>query len=74
MFSNVPQFDINALKPQEWIMSRRQAMKPWSDFANFARFKKPNGPAQVGSRLFKNIDYFQSNYLFVFIFLAIYCV
>jgi hypothetical protein len=74
MFSKVPQFDIDALKPQEWITRRRETLKPWNEFANFAKFKKPIAATQAVSRLFKNVDYFLSNYLFVFLFLAIYCV
>ncbi|CAF0926429.1 unnamed protein product [Brachionus calyciflorus] len=72
MFSSVPSFD--ALKPTEWVSKRRENLKPWTEFASFSKFKKPNSPTQLGGRLFKNILYFQSNYLFVFIFLAIYCV
>lgn len=74
MFSSVPQIDLNALKPQEWISKRRETLKPWTEFASFSKFKKPNGVGQGVSRLVKNVDHFQSNYLFVFIFLAIYCV
>jgi hypothetical protein len=74
MFSSVPQIDLNALKPQEWISKRRETLKPWSEFASFSKFKKPTGVGQGASRLVKNVDHFQSNYLFVFIFLAIYCV
>lgn len=74
MFSSVPAFDLNALKPQEWITKRRETLKPWTEFASFGRFKKPNNVQQGVSRVYKNLVHFQSNYLFVFIFLAIYCV
>ena len=67
-------FNINAFKPNEWISKRRETLKPWSDFMNFSKFKKPTTPGQIGIRLFKNLNHFQSNYLFVFVFLAIYCV
>lgn len=72
MFSSVPSLD--SLKPTEWVSKRRENLKPWTEFASFSKFKKPSTPGQFGSRLFKNILYFQSNYLFVFIFLAIYCM
>ena len=68
MFSSVPQIDLNALKPQEWISKRRETLKPWTEFASFSKFKKPTGVGQGVSRLVKNVDHFQSNYLFVFIF------
>lgn len=72
MFSSMPTLD--SLKPQEWISKRRETLKPWTEFASFGKFKKPATPGQLGSRLVKNVAYFQSNYLFVFIILAIYCV
>jgi anoctamin-1 len=62
------------LKPQEWIKTRRESLKPWNEFISFGKFKKPTGVGHVSSRLVKNIAYFQTNYLFVFVFLAIYCV
>lgn len=61
-------------QPQEWITKRRDTLKPWTEFISISKFKKPNGIGQAGGRLIKNIDYFQSNYLFVFVGLAIYCV
>lgn len=72
--SSISSFDVNALKPQEWVLKRRETLKPWTEFASIAKFKKPTGAAQAGSRLIKNVTHFQSNYLFVFVFLAIYCV
>jgi len=75
LFSSLPSLDMNALKrPQEWITKRRETLKPWSEFFAFSKYKKPNGPGQLGSRIFKNVGYFQTNYLFVFVGLAIYCV
>jgi anoctamin-1 len=49
-------------------------LKPWIEFFSTSRFKKPIGVAQASTRLIKNIEYFQSNYLFVFIGLAVYCM
>ncbi len=74
MLSSLSSFDINNLKPQEWIKTRRASLKPWNEFISFGKFKKPTGVGQIGSRLVKNLTYFQTNYLFVFVFLAIYCV
>ena len=65
---------LDSLKPQEWIVKRKETLKPWTEFANFSKFKKPNGVAQTGTRVLRNVEHFQSNYLFVFVFLAIYCV
>lgn len=65
---------MDSLKPQEWISKRRETLKPWTEFGNYGKFKKPDSVGQCGSRLIKNIAYFQSNYLFVLAFLAIYCM
>jgi hypothetical protein len=65
---------LSSLKPQDWIVRRKETLKPWTEFVNFAKFKKPTGLTQGTTRVLKNIDYFQSNYLFVFVFLAIYCM
>jgi hypothetical protein len=65
---------LESLKPQEWIVRRRETLKPWSEFANFGKFKKPTEIKQAGVRILRNIEHFQSNYLFVFAFLAVYCM
>jgi hypothetical protein len=66
--------NLTQLKPQEWIAKRRETLKPWGEFFSTSRFKKPAGVAQSTGRLIKNIEYFQSNYLFVFVGLAVYCM
>ena len=72
--SNLSNLNLQSLKPQEWIAKRRETLKPWTEFISLSKFKKPLSATQSGSRLVKNIEYFQSNYLFVFVGLAIYCV
>jgi len=72
--SNLQNISLESLKPQEWIAKRRETLKPWTEFMAFSRFKKPSAVGVAGSRVIKNIEHFQSNYLFVFIGLAIYCV
>ena len=75
VFSSVTaNFNINAFKPHEWISKKRETLKPWGEFMNMSKFKKPVSPGQFGLRLVKNVNHFQSNYLFVFVFLAVYCV
>lgn len=75
VFSSVTaNFNINAFKPHEWISKKRETLKPWGEFMNMSKFKKPASPGQFGLRLVKNVNHFQSNYLFVFVFLAVYCV
>ena len=75
VFSSVTaNFNINAFKPHEWISKKRETLKPWTEFMNMSKFKKPVSPGQFGLRVVKNVNHFQSNYLFVFVFLAVYCV
>ena len=74
MLKSVSSFSVDSLKPQEWLSKRRETLKPWTEFVSFSKFKKPADLKQSGSRLIKNLEHFQSNYFFVFIFLAIYCV
>ncbi len=62
------------LKPNDWILKRKDTIKPWTEFFNCGKFRKPITALQVKTRLQKNIEHFQSNYLIVFIILAIYCM
>ena len=70
----VPAFDMQNMKPGEWIAKRRENLKPWTEFMAFNKFAKPAGLKDATYRLFKNVSHFQSNYMFVFGFLAIYCM
>ena len=72
--ASVPAFDMENMKPAEWIAKRREHLKPWTEFMAFSKFKKPTGIKDATFRLVKNIAHFQSNYMFVFVFLAIYCM
>jgi hypothetical protein len=72
--SSIQSIDLNSLKPKEWVLKRRETLRPWAEFFNFSKFKKPANIGQATGRLFKNISHYQTNYLFVFIFLAIYCM
>uniref|UniRef100_T1JID3 PRA1 family protein n=1 Tax=Strigamia maritima TaxID=126957 RepID=T1JID3_STRMM len=58
----------------QWISTRRQNIRPWSTFLNTNHFQVPLSPALATQRLVRNIDHFQSNYFFVFIGLAIFCL
>ncbi|XP_059470326.1 prenylated Rab acceptor protein 1 [Neocloeon triangulifer] len=58
----------------EWVYQRRQNVRPWTTFCSTSRFKTPASVPRLTRRLVKNIEYFQSNYLFVFIGLVIFCL
>lgn len=76
-FLQLPQFQLSKLEypqVQAWIEHRKANIKPWSLFLNTNYFRSPPSVSRLSKRIIKNIEYFQSNYLFVFIGLFIYCL
>ncbi|XP_053962533.1 prenylated Rab acceptor protein 1 [Anastrepha ludens] len=76
-----PQFDFSSLtnfqkipSPLEIIQLTRKYIRPWSEFMNTANFKTAASMPRLTSRFFRNITYFQSNYIFIFVILMIYCL
>lgn len=65
---------LTSIKYREWFQTRRDSVQPWAQFLNTAKFKSPKTVADVGQRVVKNVDKFQSNYLFVFMGLVVFCV
>ncbi|XP_072912144.1 prenylated Rab acceptor protein 1 [Hemitrygon akajei] len=59
---------------KEWIERRRLSIRPWANFVDQKRFSKPKNLGEMCKRLVKNVEYFQSNYVFVFLGLIVYCV
>lgn len=59
---------------KQWVTDRRQKVKPWSEFVNSKRFEAPANIPSLGRRLARNIDYFQTNYMYVFAVLIAYCL
>ncbi|XP_032868243.1 prenylated Rab acceptor protein 1 [Amblyraja radiata] len=59
---------------KEWIERRRLTIRPWANFVDQKRFTRPKNLAEMCTRLVKNVEHFQSNYVFVFLGLIIYCV
>ncbi|XP_023021057.1 prenylated Rab acceptor protein 1 [Leptinotarsa decemlineata] len=60
--------------PKEWIAHQRQNVRPWLVFIQTSNFKAPPSIPRLGKRIMRNIEYFQANYLFVFLGLVIYCL
>lgn len=58
----------------EWITHRRENVRSWFLFANTNKFKIPPSFQRWTKQVVKNVDYFQSNYMFIFIGLIIYCL
>uniref|UniRef100_A0A8C3FIS2 PRA1 family protein n=1 Tax=Chrysemys picta bellii TaxID=8478 RepID=A0A8C3FIS2_CHRPI len=69
---------IPALLPQgpakKWLEQRRATLRPWGTFADQRRFGKPRNFGELCQRLARNVEYFQSNYVFVFLGLILYCL
>ncbi|KAM7343461.1 prenylated Rab acceptor protein 1 isoform 1-T2 [Cochliomyia hominivorax] len=75
------QFDFSSFtkfqkipSPLEMIQLTRQYIRPWSEFLNTTNFKTAASMPRLTSRFVRNLDYFKSNYIFVFIVLMIYCL
>jgi len=58
----------------EWVAKRRETVRPWTLFFASGHFKQPVSAQRVPRRIVKNVEYFQSNYLFVYIGLFLYCL
>ncbi|XP_048476566.1 prenylated Rab acceptor protein 1 [Rhincodon typus] len=59
---------------KEWIERRRLTIRPWASFIDQKRFSRPKNFGELCKRLVKNVEHFQSNYVFVFLGLIVYCV
>lgn len=59
---------------KDWIASKHSKVKPWGEFFNPRSFSLPRGAGDVTSRLLGNLQRFQTNYLFVFLGLIVYCM
>jgi len=65
---------MNYMQAQSWLQKQRESVQPWGQFLNTSKFKVPKSIAPVGKRVIKNIDRFQSNYVFVFMGLILFCI
>ena len=59
---------------KDWIASKHSKVQPWSEFFNPRHISRPSGAGEVTSRILGNLQRFQTNYLFVFLGLLIYCM
>jgi len=59
---------------QNWLNSQRQNLKPWLFFFQTSKFNVPTSVPLVTTRVVKNLNNFQSNYLCISIILIIYCL
>ena len=61
-------------KGKEWLDAARSGTKPWRDFVAVSKMSKPRSVGDASRRLMTNVKRFKSNYLFVFVGLAVYCM
>lgn len=67
-------YNLTQLSPKQLLLSRWQLMKSWGAFIDTNKMVFPTAIQQWSRRLVRNLQYFQSNYLCVFILLFIYCI
>merc|ERR1712115_309598 len=67
---------INLSQPavKEWFGRRKASIRPAGVFFNTSNFQVPPSAGRLTKRLYKNVEYFQSNYVMVFIVLVLYCL
>merc|ERR1719225_2264883 len=68
--------NLNLASPvlREWVSKRREEIRPWGSFVKTTNFEPPQSLPKWSKRLYKNIEHFQSNYVFVFLILFLYCL
>ncbi|KAH8394809.1 hypothetical protein KR222_006453 [Zaprionus bogoriensis] len=64
----------NMPSPLELIQRVRRSLRPWTVFFNINNFRTAVSMQRLNNRVMRNLSYFQSNYIFVFIVLMIYCL
>lgn len=66
--------NLSSVKVRDFFQRQRDSIKPWADFLNSKKFRPPKSVAVAGKRVIQNITNFQSNYLFVFLGLLMFCL
>lgn len=76
MFANSTMSKVPALNASanEWVRSRTDNIRPWSVFLDVKLFSTPQSFSTCTARVVRNVEYFQSNYIIVFIGLIVYCI
>merc|ERR1712098_55790 len=59
---------------REWLGRRKANLRPVGTFFNTSNFQIPPSAGRLSKRLIKNVEYFQSNYVCVFLVLVLYCL
>ncbi len=59
---------------KDWIASKHSTVQSWSEFFNLRNVSRPSGVGELTTRILGNLQHFQTNYLFVFLGLLVYCM
>ncbi|KAJ9594081.1 hypothetical protein L9F63_014493 [Diploptera punctata] len=74
MFQLPMHVSLSSPAAREWFGQRRENIRPWTVFVNTGNFRTPSSLPRLSKRIMKNVEYFQSNYFFVFLGLIAYCL
>lgn len=59
---------------KDWFDRRRAHIRPWNNFVDQRRFSRPQNFGELCKRVTRNVEHFQSNYIFIFLGLILYCI
>ena len=59
---------------KDWVTRAYSKLRPPSEFFGFNKISKPRNISVLLSRVYKNVFYFQNNYIFLFMGLLAYCL
>lgn len=65
---------ITQASAKDWFDRRRTHIRPWSNFVDQRRFTRPMNFGDLCKRVTRNVEHFQSNYVFIFLGLILYCI
>ncbi|CAH2318827.1 prenylated Rab acceptor 1 [Pelobates cultripes] len=65
---------ITQATAKDWFDRRRAHIRPWSNFVDQRRFSRPGNFGDLCKRVTRNVEHFQSNYIFIFMGLIMYCI
>jgi len=59
---------------KDWVLAKKEQIRPWQEFGNFNRASKPQSVGIVTRRVTHNVAYYYGNYGFISALLIIYCI
>ena len=74
LFFRIMALSLSNASAREWFYKAKDGIRPWGDFVNTSKFKTPKSITPLPKRIVQNVNHFQSNYLFVFMGLVVFCM